>query len=350
MTAAVLLLVERAGNRAQLEGWVRDERGLRLARPGVLPDLVLVDGPGFVSRRSDLDAVRAAAGHGFLPVLFVVPARDAQLVTPEVWAAVDDVVTTPIRAPELRVRVARLLARRRASVETLEQAEELRRSNTDLERFAFVAAHELRSPLTVVSGFVETLSGRYRGALEDGAARLLDEALEGCRRMSALVDDILAHSRVGRSVRLTRVSTRRLLDEALAELAPELEASGAAVAVGDLPTIRTDRGLLRLVFRNLVANAVKFRRAGRTPEIEVSAERDGFEWVFCVADNGIGIPEDEALRVFEIFQRGRDGADYAGSGIGLATCRRIVEELGGRIWASPGERDGAVIRFTLPAE
>lgn len=350
MTAAALLLVERAGNRAQLEGWVRGQRGLRLARPGVEPDLVLVDGPGFASRRDDLEAVRAAAGSSFLPVLFVVPGRDAQLVTPEVWATVDDVVTTPIRAPELEVRVERLLARRRTSLETVEHAEELRRSNTDLERFAFVAAHELRSPLTVVSGFVETLSGRYRGALEDGAVQLLDEALEGCRRMSTLVDDILAHSRVGRRVRLTIVNTRRLVDEALAELAPELAESGARVDVHDLPTVRTDRTLLRLVFRNLLANAIKFRRADCPPVVEVSAERDGFEWVFCVADNGIGISEDDALRVFEIFQRGRGGDDYAGSGIGLATCRRIVEELGGRIWASPGERNGAVVRFTLPAE
>lgn len=349
MTASVLLLVERAGNRRQLENWVRGERGLRLAPDGDVADLVLVDGPGFAARRDELEEARARDHPAFLPLLFAVPARDVHLLTPGVWAAVDDVVTTPIRASELRLRVERLLARRRASLETAQQAEELRRSNTDLERFAFVAAHELRSPLAVVSGFVETLATRYRDVLEDGATQLLDEAVAGCRRISGLVDDILAHSRVGRTVRLTEVSAERLVRDALAELAAEIEESGAEIRLEPLPTVRADRTLLRLVFRNLLANAIKFRRPNRTPVVEVSAECDGGEWVFCVADNGIGIRAEEAARVFELFQRGRDGTRYTGSGIGLATCRRIVEELGGRIWASPGERSGAVIRFTLPA-
>lgn len=349
MTSAVLLLVERVGNRRRLEEWIRGERGLGLARPGGAADLLLVDGPGLAARRDELEAARAREQPAFLPLLLVVPARDAHLVTPAVWAEVDDVVTTPIRAPELRLRVERLLARRRTTLEAAAQARELRRSNTDLERFAFVAAHELRSPLTVVSGFVETLAGRYRGVLEPRAVVLLDEALEGCRRMSSLVEDILAHSRVGGRVRLAQVDLRRLVADALAELKPQLEESGATVDVGPLPTVRTDPTLIRVVFRNLLANAVKFRRDGVAPAIEVTGGRDGDGWTFCVADNGIGIRPEDASRVFELFERG-GGERYAGSGIGLATSRRIVEELGGRIWASPGERSGAVIRFTLPAE
>lgn len=349
MSEAVLLLVERTGNRRQLDAWIREERGLHPAGTDEHPDLVVADGPGLAARRHVLEAERERGTPVFLPCLLVVPARDARLVTPELWRVVDDVVTTPLRPEELRLRTDRLLARRRAARDEAARTEELRRSNTDLERFAFVAAHELRSPLAIVGGFVETLSRRYRGVLEDGASVLLDEALEGCRRMSVLVDDVLAYSRVGRRLDVSELDVSEVVREALAELRSDVEDSGAEVEIGELPAVRADRSMLRLVFRNLLANGIKFRRPGQAPRIVVSAEPGEDEWVFCVADDGIGIPPAEAQRIFEIFERGRDGVGYSGSGIGLATCRRVVGELGGRIWCSPGERNGAVFRFTIPA-
>ena len=351
MTGELLLLVERRGNRQQLEEWAKRAAALRIVgdRAGVDADLIIVDGPGLARHRERLERERMSADSAFLPVLLVLPERQAEQVTPDLWTVIDDVATTPIRPAELRVRVDRLLSRRRTSLESAFRAEELTRSNTDLERFAFVAAHELRSPLAVVTGFVETLGVRHRDALSEGAASLLDEALAGCRRMAGIVDDLLASSRAHQRVPHGRVDCNVVVADALAELRREVEESGAAIRVDELPAVDGDATLLRLVFRNLLSNAIKFRRPDTAPDIEVGGEAGDGVASFCVADDGIGIPAEDAGRVFDFFERGRVRDGYAGSGIGLATCRRIVERHGGRIWCVPGERTGAVIRFTLPA-
>jgi signal transduction histidine kinase len=244
--------------------------------------------------------------------------------------------------------VAELAAVEAARVQLETQALELARSNAELEQFAYVASHDLQEPLRKISSFCQALKTRYGGRLDDRAEQYIDFAVDGAKRMQALINDLLEFSRVGRGGREHElVELEGALAAAEAALAGAIEATGARVSSGELPRVRGDRGQLVSLFQNLISNGVKFHGA-EPPVVSVGARQAGESWELSVADNGIGVEQEYAERIFLIFQRLHSRESYEGSGIGLALCRKIVEYHGGSIWLDPSYSGGACFRFTLP--
>ncbi len=225
---------------------------------------------------------------------------------------------------------------------------ELERSNADLEQFAYVASHDLQEPLRKVASFCQLLQRRYQGLLDERGEQYIEYAVDGAKRMQVLINDLLAFSRVGRNPGEHVVTDAgALVDDAIANLEVALSLSGGKVSRGDLPEVSVEPALMTAVFQNLIGNALKFKGEA-PPEVRVTAERDGDDWVFTVSDNGIGIDAEYAERVFALFQRLHTRTAYPGTGIGLALCRRIIEHHGGRIWLDTEAAD-TTFRFTLPA-
>lgn len=279
----------------------------------------------------------------------------------------------PERGPaDLRSLAAAVEAMRRRTVDELEasrrnaeelkrtaadldaQAVELRRSNAELEQFAYVASHDLQEPLRKVASFCQLLEKRYGDRLDERGAQYIGFAVDGAKRMQVLINDLLTFSRVGR-VQDARenVALDGTLDRALRNLAAAVEESGAEVVRPEgLPEVEGDPTLLTMLWQNLVANAVKFRAPGRTPRVEIELlSGDGSEpgfHTFGVTDNGIGIAPEFAEKVFVIFQRLHGREAYGGTGIGLSLCKKIVEHSGGRIWIDTDRAEGTRMLFTLP--
>lgn len=226
--------------------------------------------------------------------------------------------------------------------------DELRRSNAELEQFAYVASHDLQEPLRMVATYTELLAKRYAGQLDEKADRYIHYAVEGAQRMQQLVSDVLLFSRVGSQGKpLGRVDSARVCRLVVAMLAQTVADAEAQLEVGELPTVWADEGQLGQLFQNLIGNALKFR--GEAPRVEVTATRSGADWIFRISDNGIGIEPRFAERVFQMFQRLHGRERYSGSGIGLSIAKRIVERHGGRIWLDTSVREGTTFCFTLKA-
>jgi PAS domain S-box-containing protein len=225
--------------------------------------------------------------------------------------------------------------------------EELRRSNEELEQFAYVASHDLSEPLRVIAGFIDLLARRYRGELDEEADRFIDFTVSGVERMQAIIDDFLAYSRASRAtLTLVEVDTAALVREVLHALSASIAEHGTRVEVGGLPRVRAEPTLLRALFQNLIANAVKFAD-GSHSEVRIAAVRERERWRFDVADNGPGIDPRHVKRVFEMFQR-LHGREVPGTGIGLTIAKRVAECQGGNIWVAPAAGGGSVFRFTIP--
>ena len=200
----------------------------------------------------------------------------------------------------------------------------------------------------MVASYTQLLARRYRGKLDQDADEFINFAVDGATRMQDLINDLLEYSRVGtRALDLVVVDTAALVAQVLGDLRAAIEDSHAEVRVGDLPYVRGDAVQLRQLFQNLITNAIKFH-AEQPPRVEISAERRETEWVFRVADNGIGIDSAYVERIFVLFQRLHTRQEYPGTGIGLAICRRIVERHGGRIWVAPRDAGGTTCCFSLP--
>ena len=250
----------------------------------------------------------------------------------------------------MRQRILRELSALRANNVTLEERTlDLQRSNAELEQFAYVASHDLQEPLRKVASFCQLLQRRYSGRLDERADQYIEYAVDGAKRMQVLINDLLAFSRVGRSIESRElVDTGEALGQARANLAEARKDARAVIDAGELPVVLGEPALITAVFQNLLSNALKFR-GEQPPHVRVTAEREDGFWVFSVTDNGIGIPEEYADRIFVIFQRLHDRAAYSGTGIGLAMCRKIIEYFGGRIWLDTAYSGGSRFCFTLPA-
>ncbi|MGE5517394.1 MAG: sensor histidine kinase [Bacteroidota bacterium] len=226
---------------------------------------------------------------------------------------------------------------------------ELRRSNEELEQFAYVASHDLRQPLRTVRSYVTLIEESLDDKLDGETREFMDFIRDGVRRMDALITDLLAYSRVGRASTDQPVDTGRAADLAVMDLQSEIDEAGAHLTLPPrMPVVLGDSGELTRLFQNLIGNAVKYRSAECRPEVVVGLKDIGEMWEFTVADNGIGIPTEHAERVFGIFQRLHARDEYEGTGIGLAICRKVVERQGGRIWIEPGRQGGTVFHFTWP--
>jgi nitrogen fixation negative regulator NifL len=240
--------------------------------------------------------------------------------------------------------------RKRAQAELAQQAQKLARSNAELEQFAYIASHDLQEPLRMVASYTQLLANRYRGRLDSDADEFIGYAVDGATRMQGLINDLLAYSRIGRSGSPREpTDCSGVLGRVLTDLKVAIEESGAVVTHGTLPEVMGDAAQLRQVFQNLISNAIKFR-GQEPPRIHVSCERSGDDWLFSVRDNGIGIDPQYSDRIFVIFRRLHTKAEYPGTGIGLAICRRVVERHGGRIWVESEPGKGSTFFFTLPVE
>lgn len=263
-----------------------------------------------------------------------------------------DIRAMAVDVENMRQRIVdELEVSRLARAQLDEQAAELRRSNAELEQFAYVASHDLQEPLRKVTSFCQLLEKRYGDKLDDRAGEYIGFAVDGAKRMQVLINDLLSFSRVGRlGTMRADADLGAALDAALANLATAIDESGAQIVRPEqrLPQVTGDPTLLTMLWQNLIGNAVKFRREDFPPRVVIGCDRRGDEWSLSVSDNGIGIAAEFSDKVFLIFQRlhGRD--EYSGTGLGLAMSKKIVEHHGGTIGIDTSYTDGTRFEFTLP--
>lgn len=240
--------------------------------------------------------------------------------------------------------------RRNCEKELASNVAELARSNAELEQFAYVASHDLQEPLRMIANYTQLLAERYRGKLDEQAEKYIGYSVDGAVRMQALIHDLLKFSRVGNAVIEPRTTDcRAVVEQAVRNLQAAVEESGAVVNCNGLPMVMADPSQLTQVFQNLIANAIKFHGSEK-PVIQIDAEQKDHEWVFAVSDNGMGIPAESWRDIFVIFRRLHTRAEYAGTGIGLAICKKIIERHGGKLWIEAQAKPGCRFRFTLPAK
>jgi hypothetical protein len=307
----------------------------------VLSDYNLLEWNGLetveILRREGLDVpvILVSGALGEVKAVECIKQGAADYVLKDQLPRLADVVGRAIREKQLRDDHRRTL-------------NELARSNRDLEQFAYVASHDLQEPLRMVATYTQLLAERYQGKIDQNADKYIHYAVDGALRMQTLVKDLLAYSRVGREAsERQQTDCNLVLQSVIANLHPLIQESGARVIYANLPTLMANRSELLQLFQNLIGNAIKFRSSA-PPEIRISAEDKTGEWIMSVADNGIGIAPEHAETVFVIFRRLHTHEEYPGSGIGLAICKRIVEEQGGHIWVESQPGKGAKFNFILP--
>lgn len=248
-----------------------------------------------------------------------------------------------------------MLARIAEQNETLERrvrerTAELEAANAELEAFGSSAAHDLRTPLRAITGFAELLMDDRVGPSSTDGKRYVQAIRSGSVQMSQLIDDLLSFSRVGRhEVLRRRVNLSDVCSEVLTEAAADIRASGAEITLHDLPVVLADPSLMRVVFANLVSNALKYSRGRRPPRVEIGTTRHAGEPVIFVKDNGVGFDMRDADKLFGVFQRLHHAHEFEGTGVGLATTRRVIERHGGRVWAEADVDVGATFFFTIPS-
>jgi signal transduction histidine kinase len=352
--------LERQGYRAVVA--LSGDEGIERAEY-VQPDLILLDVmmPGIdgfeICRRLKSDERTRA-----IPVIFMTALTDTTDKLAGFAAGAVDYVTKPLNGAEVLARIESHLAlyalRRQLAAQNAQLQQEiavraetqaaLQRSNTEFEQLAYVASHDMQEPLRKIASYLQLLAQRYQGHLDADADEFIGYAVDGAKRMQALINDLLAFSRVGTKAKpFAPTDCNLIVKTALADLQFTIEECGGCVEVGDLPMVMGDATQLSQLFRNLLSNAIKFRR-DEPPIVRVSAESSGASWSFTVSDNGIGIAAEYFERIFVIFQRLHGRSQYAGTGIGLAICKKIVERHGGQMEVRSIEGKGSTFAFTLP--
>jgi PAS domain S-box-containing protein len=263
-----------------------------------------------------------------------------------------EIMLSPLESAEgilVTAAIRDITERKKSEQHLVRTVRELKRSNDELQQFAYVASHDLQEPLRMVASYTQLLARRYKGRLDSEADEFIAYAVDGANRMQGLIQDLLAYSRAGTNGKTLReVSVEKALKDALSNLRAMIQESGALVTHDSLPAITSDDTQLVQVFQNLVGNAIKYR-SSEVPHVHVSATKNGGkEWVFSVRDNGLGIDPQYFERIFVLFQRLHGREEFKGTGIGLTICKKIVERLGGRIWVESQPKEGSVFYFSLP--
>jgi PAS domain S-box-containing protein len=263
-----------------------------------------------------------------------------------------EIMLSPLESAQgilVTAAIRNITVRKEAEKNLLRTAEELKQKNDQLQQFAYVASHDLQEPLRMVASYTQLLAKRYVGRLDSDADEFIAYAVDGCNRMQQLILDLLAYSRSGADGKAQRViSTEDVLQEALMNLRAMIEESGAVVTHDSLPTIMSSGSQLGQIFQNLIGNAIKYRSAS-APHVNISATKDGAKgWIFAVRDNGMGIEPQYFEKIFVLFQRLHGREEFSGTGIGLAVCKKIVEQLGGTIWVESQPEKGSTFYFSLP--
>jgi signal transduction histidine kinase len=276
------------------------------------------------------------------PIVVITASKDEDLAVQAVGEGAQDyLIKGQVDSRLIRRSIRYAIERKRAEVE-------LERSNADLSAFTQVVSHDLKEPLRTVSTYVQLLARRYEGRLDENADELIGLTVEGVKRMQALIDGLLTYSEAETGEwSLAPVDCSALAEDTLDALGASIEASGATVTVEPLPAITVDRVQMGELFQNLLANAIKFN-GDRPPSVRLEAQREPGGWCFWVIDSGPGIEPDKRDRIFGAFQRLHTREEYPGTGIGLTTCKKIVERHGGRIWVEPAPGGGSAFRFTIP--
>lgn len=309
------------------------------------PDLILTDVmmPGM----SGEDLVREIRSHPELdpvPVVMLTARADDKLRVRLLRQGAQDYLIKPFMTEELRARVGNLIEMKRSR-------EMLQAANRELESFSYSVSHDLRAPIRHIGGFAEMLQKRSAQVLDETGLRYLDTVIKSTDRAGELIDDLLSFSRMGRAeMRRTTVDMNRLVLEALGDLKPETEGRDIRYEIGELPEVSGDPSMLRLVWQNLLGNAIKYTRGRERAVIEVGSTEGANETVFFVRDNGVGFDESYAGKLFGVFQRLHSSNEFEGTGIGLANVRRIVQRHGGRTWAEGCAGEGATFYFSLPTD
>jgi len=262
-----------------------------------------------------------------------------------------ELMLSPLESAEgilVTAAIRDITARKQAEANLLDKVEELNRSNEELGQFAYIASHDLQEPLRMVASYTQLLSRRYKGKLDSDADEFIAFAVDGAGRMQRLIQDLLAYSRVGTKGRdLLDTSSEEALLRALMNLRGAIEESGAQVTHDPLPTVRADEIQLVQLFQNLVGNAIKYQSPG-VPRVHIAAAKNGGKkWTFSVKDNGLGIDPQYFEKIFGMFQRLHKREEFAGTGIGLAICKKIVERHGGSISVESQPGQGSTFRFAL---
>ena len=329
----------------------------------VHPDLILLDVmmpglDGFETCRR----LKANPATRDIPVIFMTALADTADKLAGFAAGAVDYVTKPLNGAEVLARIETHLAlyalRQQLAAQNTRLQQEiaareltqaaLQRSNTELEQLAYVASHDMQEPLRMVASYLQLVAQRYQGRLDADADEFIGYAVDGAKRMQALINDLLAYSRLGTKARPFEPSDcNAIVETAIAQLRLAIEDSGARITHGSLPTVMGDATQLLQLFQNLLSNAIKFRR-DVPPVVHVDAQPWDAAWRFSVHDNGIGIAAEYFERIFVLFQRLHGRGEYPGTGIGLAICKKVVERHGGSIAVQSQPGEGSTFSFTLP--
>jgi light-regulated signal transduction histidine kinase (bacteriophytochrome) len=262
-----------------------------------------------------------------------------------------EIMLSPLESADgtlVTAAISDITTRKKAEADLLQKVEELNRSNEELGQFAYIASHDLQEPLRMVASYTQLLSKRYKGRLDSDADEFISFAVDGASRMHRMIQDLLAYSRVGtKGKELLDASSEEGLQQALMNLRGAIEDSAALVTHDPLPAVMADEMQLTQLFQNLVGNAIKYQNPG-VPRVHVSAVKNGGKkWIFSVQDNGLGIDSQYFEKIFGMFQRLHKREEFAGTGIGLAICKKIVERHGGSISVESELGQGSTFRFVL---
>ncbi len=285
-----------------------------------------------------------------VPIIFITAiSKEEKYASQAAALGAVDYIFKPINPEILKSKVKVYLDIYVQREQILKLNSTLRQSNEELERFAYICSHDMQEPVRMMNSYAEILDRKYAAQFDEKGRRYFGFIMSNARHMQQMISDILNFSRVGREeITLEAVDCAQVLREVLAEFESDIAAKQALVTCGDMPTLTSSHTLLRVLFQNLIGNALKFQKPGVRPEISIHAERCAGIYRFTIRDNGIGIEPAFHDKVFAIFQRLHRREEYPGTGIGLSTCKKLIELCGGRIWFESTPGAGTVFCFTLP--